>query len=226
MEYDKLKYRHEFKYIVTETQCAILKARIQPLMRLDQHAGSDGQYSIRSLYFDDDQDRCYYENRDGTDPREKYRIRIYDRSKDYIRLECKRKERGKTQKTSTPISVDLAHSLMERQDLCVDKLPPPARKMILMGLHPVIIVEYARIPFEYSMGNVRVTFDMGISFSASPSGFFEENIPRRPLMPKGLHIMEVKYDEFLPDFIYRALNLGTLRQTTFSKYYLCRESSF
>ena len=35
-------------------------------------------------------------------------------------------------------------------------------------------------------------------------------------------LMEVKFDEYLPDYIYRALNLGTLQQTAFSKYYLCR----
>ena len=177
------------------------------------------------LFYKPVDNRCYYENLNGTDLREKYRIRIYEHSKNSIMLECKRKERGKTRKTSHPISYDLANSIMERKEFCIDELPPPARKMTLLGLRPVIIVEYTRIPYVYSMGNVRVTFDMGISFSSSISELFEERIQRRPAMPIGLHIMEVKYDEFLPDHIYRALNLGTLQQTTFSKYYLCRKLS-
>ena len=37
---------------------------------------------------------------------------------------------------------------------------------------------------------------------------------------------QVKYDEFFPDHIYRALQLGELEQTAFSKYYLCRKYSF
>ena len=48
-------------------------------------------------------------------------------------------------------------------------------------------------------------------------------LPKRPIMPAGWHLMEVKFDEYLPDFIYRSLNLGQLQQTAFSKYYLCRK---
>jgi hypothetical protein len=40
-----------------------------------------------------------------------------------------------------------------------------------------------------------------------------------------MHLMEVKFDEFLPDYIYRALMLDNLQQTAFSKYYLCRKYS-
>ena len=43
-----------------------------------------------------------------------------------------------------------------------------------------------------------------------------------PLLPSGMHVLEVKYDELLPDFIAQALELGTLQQCAFSKYYLGR----
>ena len=42
-------------------------------------------------------------------------------------------------------------------------------------------------------------------------------------MPLGQQLLEVKYDEFLPDHIYRSLSLNNLNQTAFSKYYLCRK---
>ena len=45
------------------------------------------------------------------------------------------------------------------------------------------------------------------------------------LYRKVKQILEVKYDEFLPDYLYRNLQLSHLRQTTFSKYYLCRRYS-
>ena len=54
-------------------------------------------------------------------------------------------------------------------------------------------------------------------------GFFRENLPLRPVMPTGKHVLEVKYDEFLPDFLYDVMNLGSLRQSAYSKYYLCRK---
>ena len=93
------------------------------------------------------------------------------------------------------------------------------------GLHPVIIVDYDRIPYIYEHGNVRVTFDTNISSSANISAFFDPEILKRPIMPKGQHVMEVKFDGFLPDVIKQILNLGELRRTSFSKYYLCRKYS-
>lgn len=109
----------------------------------------------------------------------------------------------------------------------IDTFPPLLRKMKLQMdtrlLRPVVIVEYERIPYVYRNGNVRVTFDMNLSSSVDWFRFWDESLPRRPVMPPGMHLMEVKYDEYLSDFIYRGLNLGSLRQTAFSKYFLCRK---
>jgi hypothetical protein len=44
-------------------------------------------------------------------------------------------------------------------------------------------------------------------------------------MQTGQHLVEVKYDEFFPDFIKGSLQLNNLQQTAFSKYYLCRKFS-
>ena len=46
--------------------------------------------------------------------------------------------------------------------------------------------------------------------------------PVPPVLPAGLHVLEVKYDEFLPDVIAQQLEIGKLRKTAFSKYYLGR----
>ena len=228
MNNTEAKYRHELKYIVSAAQIPLLKSRIAPIMRLDPHAVPGGKYNIRSLYFDDYDNHCYYENENGTDPREKFRIRIYNHSPAAIHLECKRKERGKTLKTSAEITVEQVNQSMEGAPWTnLESLPPLLRKMKLQMdtrlLRPVVIVEYERIPYVYKNGNVRVTFDMNVSSSADVSRFWEENLPRRPVMPPGMQLMEVKFDEYLPDFIYRGLNLGVLRQTAYSKYYLCRK---
>ena len=90
-------------------------------------------------------------------------------------------------------------------------------------LRPVVIVEYDRVPYIYSLGNVRVTLDENIRGGSRVDLFLEDQIPLRPIMPAGHHILEVKYDEFLPDFLYEVMNLGSFRQTAFSKYYLCRQ---
>lgn len=228
MSKKELKYRHEFKYAISAAQIPLLKSRIVNLMQRDPHAGPDGIYNIRSLYFDDYTNRFFYENENGTDPREKYRIRIYNHSSERIMLECKRKEHGKTNKKSCPLTLEQAEKLIRGQTLTQAEINSPLlRKFTLemqtRNLHPVIIVEYERIPYIYKNGNVRVTFDTQISSSSNISDFFSENLPKRPIMPVGQHLLEVKFDEYLPDFIYRSLNLNQLRQTTYSKYYLCRK---
>lgn len=221
-------YRHEMKYLISTAQLALLKSRIEHIMQPDPHAGKDGTYNIRSLYFDDYHDRCFWENENGTDPREKFRIRIYNHSPERITLECKRKEHGKTLKTSCPLTREQAQLLMQGRPLQdLSGLPPLLRKMTLdMRLHllkPVVIVEYERMPFLYRDGNVRVTFDMNMSSSASVREFLSGDVPHRPIMPAGMHLLEVKFDEYLPDHIYRSLNLGQLQQTAYSKYYLSRK---
>lgn len=222
------KFRHELKYQITDVQVQMLKTRLTHLTPADSHAGKDGIYTIRSLYFDDYENRCMKENEDGTDPREKFRIRIYNHSTDRIMLECKRKERGKTHKTSCPLTVEQTHLLIEGKVLSdMGSQPPLLKKLTMLMLtrrmRPVVIVEYDRIPYVYKNGNVRITLDINIRSSSDVEAFLEERIPNRPVMPAGQQLLEVKYDEYLPDFIYRAMQLHSLRQTAFSKYYICRK---
>ena len=222
------RYRHEFKYLISAAQIPLLKARISGFMRPDPHARPAGMYRVRSLYFDDCENRCYYENENGTDPREKFRIRIYNHSDSRITLECKRKEHGMTLKTACPITKDQTLRILAGEPLPdLNALPPLLRKLEILRrtalFRPVVIVEYDRFPLICPEGNVRVTFDCSLSSGADPEQFFSPEIRKRPVMPAGAHLMEVKYDAFLPDVIYRGLNLGTLSQTSYSKYYLCRK---
>ena len=171
------------KYVISAAQIPLLKSRISCLMQKDPHAGEDGIYTIRSLYFDDYCNRCFYENENGTDPREKFRIRIYNHSADRIMLECKRKERGKTMKTSCPLTKEQADQLIQGNPLqMAADLPPLLQKLTLQmrtrGLRPVVIVEYERIPYIYRNGNVRVTFDTQVASSSDVTDFFSERLAK------------------------------------------------
>lgn len=221
------KFRHELKYMISAGELVMLKNRVNRLLSLDSHVGNTGRYNIRSLYFDDIYHRCYYENENGTDPREKFRIRIYDHSAARIMLECKRKERGKTLKMACPLTEEQTRLLMDGKVLPdIANQPPLLQKlttqMLQTRLHPGVIVEYERVPYVYKDGNVRITLDLNVSSSAAIDHFLEESIPKRPVMSMGKQLLEVKYDDFLPDFIYQSLQLHSLTQTAFSKYYICR----
>lgn len=224
------QYRHELKYLVSAAQTEILKARISGMLSPDPHAGTGGRYNISSLYFDDYYNRCFYENENGTDPREKFRIRIYNHETERISLELKRKERGKTLKSAAILSPEQAQCLVSGrlpEKITEDNalLLKLALEMRTHLLHPAVIVEYDRYPFVYKNGNVRITFDSNVSSALQIGDFLRGGYPKRPVMPTGLQLMEVKFDEYLPDFIYRALNLDSLQQTAYSKYYLCRKYS-
>lgn len=226
----KDKYRHEYKYPISDLEAAILKERIRKLMSLDSHVGESGMYHISSLYFDDYYDSCYYENEIGSDPREKFRIRIYDKSTDIISLECKRKERGKTLKTSCRLQKSQVEDIIAGRPVKNPNNNVLLNKFIILqktkGLKPKVIVDYKRVPYVEKAGNVRITFDSQLASSKDIDKFLDGTFVSRPIMPVGKLLMEVKYDEFLPDFIYDTLQLNNLTQSAFSKYYLCRKFAF
>lgn len=220
-------YRHELKYVCSEGELQIIQSRIQQLCRRDAHASSRGIYHIRSVYFDDRQNRFYYENENGNDPREKFRIRIYNNSDSKITLECKKKQRSMTHKDSCSLTREQYRQILSGTLPVHADQPPLLRKFLLQqtqtGLEPKVIVAYERTPFVYPFGNVRITFDRNIGSTTDIDAFFDPHLPLRPILPTGNHVLEVKYDELLPSFLYEAMNLGSLRQTAFSKYYLCRK---
>ena len=54
-------YRHELKYPINEADYHALRRRLSPLMRHDVHAGREGLYTVRSIYFDNADDKALRE---------------------------------------------------------------------------------------------------------------------------------------------------------------------
>ena len=221
-------YRHEFKYEINANQLELLKFRLPQVMDYDANSSFEMGYVIRSLYFDDYRNSCYYDNENGIDPREKFRIRLYNGSSDVIKLECKRKERGKTLKKSCIISKEDAKNLIAGNSKeWKETMHPLLKKLFVLqqtkDMKPKVIVEYDRIPFVCEISNVRITLDLNLRASTDLKSFFNSEIVGRPIMPLGQNLLEVKYDSILPDYIYQQAQLSNLRQTAFSKYYLCRK---
>lgn len=227
-----MDFRHEYKYIISVQHAMILRERLSGIMQKDIHGGKSGSYEIRSIYFDDESDSCYHQNEAGTDPRSKYRIRIYDASKERIMLEKKIKKNGMTKKLQQTLTPE-EYRILTDSDIhdfpafiLSDDMGKLFRELFLLKqtrlMQPKVIVSYERTPFTEGNGNVRVTFDDGMASSPDFDAFFERKLHARPIMPAGMTLMEVKYDEFLPAYIKEVLETGHLRQTNFSKYYLCR----
>lgn len=224
------EYRHEYKYVCTLSQLAYVDNAVKGLMNLDTHAKEMGEYAVRSLYFDDYYDRCYYDNLYGNEPREKFRIRIYNADTSRINLELKRKQKGKVRKESCRVSYELCQQILNGGNIDINTIDSPLYRKFYLQYHskllrPKVIVEYDRVPYIYKDGNVRVTLDKNIRGSNCCSGFLKENVFFRPIMETNMHLLEVKFDEYIPDFIYQAVDNEKLKQATFSKYFLCRKYS-
>lgn len=211
---------------MTDADLLLLGSRLKTVMDQDIHQEGDC-YEIRSLYFDDAWDRCMDENEAGVDQREKYRIRIYDPRSDVIHLEIKEKNRGFTKKRSCDLSREECLAIMEGSlPLRPDDRAPLNSLQLQMRcarMEPKVVIAYERTAFVHPSGNVRITFDRNIMASRCREEFLEDRVSgMTPVLPAGMHVLEVKYDEFLPDVIAQQLEIGKLRKTAFSKYYLGR----
>ncbi len=222
------EYRKEDKYLVSLAEMAIIQSKLKGLCCLDTNS-KNGCYEVRSLYLDNYENKCYFENENGVEPRRKYRFRIYNNENKVVSLEIKQKEHEKILKRRTLIDFKQAKEMIDGK--CINKITDNSiinefGQIIKTQLYlPVVIVNYFRLAYTHKLSNIRITFDTNISSSNNINMFFSKNINKRPIMPIGLNIMEVKYNEFLPDFILNTLNIGNLKKITFSKYYLCRKYS-
>ena len=228
-----VNFRHELKYLISSAEVTMLRTRLSGLISLDAHA-KNGHYTIRSLYFDDYDDRCLLENENGTDPREKFRIRIYNGSAERISLECKRKERGMTHKTSCPLTREQTELLMAGKIVPnVADRPPLLQKltaqMMTRRLHPVVIVDYLREAYLHPAEEVRITFDMQLRSGLNSVDMFNPYLPTVPPFDHDEIILEVKYNQVLPPYIASlltyALRDGACR-SAISKYVYCRRFEF
>ena len=65
-----MRYRNEIKHVISPADKAALLARLRAVMKRDAHAGPDGKYLVRSLYFDNVYDRALRDKLSGVSKRE------------------------------------------------------------------------------------------------------------------------------------------------------------
>lgn len=86
---------------------------------------------------------------------------------------------------------------------------------------PAVIVDYERCAYVYDACNVRITFDRNVTASREYDRFFDKSLQGRPAIEEGKHVLEIKYDEFLPDEIAYVLKGCELVRGSCSKYARC-----
>lgn len=220
-----MKYRHEWKHEISYGDMLVLRRRLSAIMKTDTHA-VNGKYLIRSLYFDNASDKALREKIDGVNVREKFRIRYYNKDTSLIHLEKKSKINGLCLKESTTLSAEQAQAIANGDyawmaDSGVNLIQELYSKMMGQGLRPKTIVDYMREPFVFAPGNGRVTIDYDIRTGLGCTDFLN---PECVTVPAGnaTIILEVKWDDYLPDIIRDIVQLPGCRVGAFSKYAACR----
>ena len=220
-----MQYRHETKVAINAADALAIRQRLRAIASPDAHA-HDGRYLIRSLYFDTPSDRALREKLDSVNKREKFRIRMYNNDISFIHLEKKSKLNGLGTKHKALLSAEEVARIIEGDTAwMLDSGRPLVQelysKILAQGLTPKTIVQYVREPFVYAPGNVRVTLDSDLRTGVYSTDFLN---PDCILVPAGdaPTLMEVKWDNFLPDIIKDAVQLGGRRGAAFSKYAACR----
>lgn len=219
--------RHELKHIVSEGDCLLLRQRLSGIASPDPHA-ANGKYRIRSLYFDNLDDKVLREKIIGVSNREKFRIRYYNDDFSYIKLEKKSKIHGLCQKDAVRVTKEECERILSGDIdwMLLDETRPLLQelhaKMRYQQLRPATVVDYLREPFVYRPGNVRVTLDSEIRTGLKSGDLFNQNLSSVPIVGGNPRILEVKYDAFLPDVIRDAVQVENRMVGAFSKYAACR----
>ncbi|MBE6139427.1 MAG: polyphosphate polymerase domain-containing protein [Firmicutes bacterium] len=216
--------RKELKYNITNTDFYLIKHNLNNLIKKDPNCEGDF-YTISSIYFDDYNKTSYNQVKNGISNRWKYRIRFYNYDDSFIKLEKKHKINGLTDKTSVRITREMLDNILnnnirieENNDKLLNEFIIKMKKDLL---RPIICIEYDRIPYVYKLGNVRITLDYNIRYTNKYNDLFNKNKKVYYLKDK---ILEVKYNELIPDFIRYKLELNHLEQISFSKFNNCIDS--
>ncbi|NLJ93984.1 MAG: polyphosphate polymerase domain-containing protein [Clostridiaceae bacterium] len=215
------KFRHESKFRINKIDELALSHRLSKLFPRDKNASHSGEYKITSLYFDNLYDQAFFEKADGVNKRAKYRIRYYNDDLNFIRLEKKSKINNLSQKTQVQIKKEEIENIFNKQyDFLLDHKEFHDFYLQLRNnsLKPKSIVIYQREAYAFVPGNVRITLDKNIRTTLNQlEQFLNTKEISFPILPE-FSILEVKWDEFLPEIVKLAIRQNSANLEAFSKY--------
>ena len=214
IERNGLPLRHELKYNISTANYYLLSTKLKSVLKPDKHAGPDGRYHIRSLYFDDFRNTALFEKNAGVPHRKKYRIRIYNLNDDIIKLECKNKLDYYISKETVNLTREEADKIIAGDVTFLAKSDNRLLRAFYLEcrrniLRPNVIVDYYREAYVHPVGNVRLTFDIGLHTGLNSKDLFNKEILTIGISDYPI-IFEIKYDNVLPEIV-RGLLPGTVR---------------
>ena len=221
--------RHELKFFINPVEYEVLSRVLDMTLERDPNGDENNEYHIRSLYFDTIFNDALHDKLDGVKDRNKYRIRIYNFTDKFIRMECKTKVGSLISKRSAPIPRLLAEQLIAGDPTGLERtrsglLRDVYREMKLHFLRPVVIVDYVREAYLHPAEEVRITFDKQLHTGMNSVDMFNPYLPTISPFDHNEIILEVKFNRSLPPYIRDILctHVHSAQNSAISKYVWCR----
>jgi len=225
----KRSFRHELKYYIHYHEYHILRNKLKAILERDHYSDKNGNYHVRSLYFDDAYNSCLFEKLSGVERRKKFRIRIYNLSDKTIKLECKRKVGSLIAKDVIHISRDEYESLLKGEYDFLKKssgfLYHDFYRSLKHNLYrPIVIVDYIREAFvaPFNLSRIRINFDKELQTGVNKTDLFDKHLTTMNLVERPRVILEIKYESFLPEHLKQVLQVGAADRCAISKYTIGR----
>lgn len=228
MKYRGQQLRTEQKYYLHMHDYLTLRTNVAQLLMLDKNTIDVDGYNIRSLYFDDPRRTSLETKNDGVFKRQKFRIRAYNGSDGHIALERKHKLGDFVSKESVRLTRLQYEQILQGNYECLYTMEDAIAKdfyasMTSGGYLPSVIVDYWREAYIYPQGNVRITFDKRLSVVTNQLDIFHPELSFTEILDPGLTIMEVKFDDVLPNVVRSLVAPARNLRSSISKYVLCKE---
>jgi len=224
---DKKQWRYELKYYISHLHKNLIVSMISNLLEEDKHLINKSSYFVRSLYFDNQVNKGYFEKIHGLNNRKKFRMRIYNLNDVNVKFQIKHKRNNKILKETSIITREDAikiqnceyETLLNYKNKILNKAYSEFKKDFYV---PVVLVDYKRLAFCHSLNNIRITFDTVLSKDETNLDLFNKEILKMPVSNHKFVVMEIKYNRFLPNWIKRLISIQGLPRHAISKYCLSR----
>ncbi len=220
--------RTEEKYIITDENYRVLRARLEEYMLPDVYCRSGEFYTICNIYYDTPDHQMIRHSIEKPIYKEKLRLRSYGTvyPKDKVYLEIKKKFNGYVNKRRCSMQLEDAcryiatgkraegkrpftEQVLREIDFILERYP---------DLAPALYLSYDRLAlFGKEKEEFRITFDTNIRTRRYELGLDKGNYGEL-LLPQGLRIMEAKTNHAMPYWFTGMLSEYRIYPVNFSKY--------
>lgn len=227
--------RYEHKFLVPERIVPEIRSFALSTSRIDQYAGSNGTYAIRSLYFDTASRDLYKANDREQGRRFKVRARMYPNATSPYFLEVKRRVLDVIVKTRAAVPASSWREAIDCDSSTLDALPDRSRNAVLAfaskvhahHLEPALLVEYDREAYVSEVDSyARLTFDRNIrvqektiiDFDADDRRWRSIDHVAQTQTSEPVAVLELKFERKPPAWMHALVQRLDLVRSSFSKY--------